>query len=710
MSSACPACAVGIEADVPLDTANAIELSVPTIRCAACIAAIESHLASLSGVSEARVNLSQKRVRIVTDRTVSELTGALANIGFEAFPLDTKTLGVSEDVTGRDLLMRLGVAGFAMMNVMLLSVAVWSGATGATRDLFHLVSAGIALPAVLYSAQPFFHSAVGSLRVARLNMDVPISLAILLAGGMSLYEALHGGAHAYFDAALSLTFFLLIGRYLEHRTRAAARSAAKELAALEVHTAERKTAEGVETVPLDALAPGDTVLVATGVRTPADGRLLSKQAHTDRAFLTGESEPVTHAKNAALNAGEINLGAPLEMRITALGPDTRLHQITRMVELAEDARNTYTSLADRAARIYAPVVHLLALIAFVGWLVASGDVRLALNIAIAVLIITCPCALGLAVPAVSTAAISRLYRLGFLVKSGTALERLAESRTVVFDKTGTLTRPGFEFRDGELDPVAQSVAKALAQASAHPVARALDRHLGHVTPAEITGLRETKGQGVSGLLGGEVVALGRAEWIGGEGSGLALKFGERLHTLDYHETPVPGAASLSQDLEKRNFDCEILSGDTEQKTALLARALGFTRFLSRVTPEAKSQRVEALSEAGSAPCMVGDGLNDTVALTSAHASVAPGSALDAARNAADVVIVSNTLKDLPRLFDIARDATRLSRQNFAIAVAYNAVAIPIALSGHATPLAAALAMSLSSITVLLNAIRVGSSA
>jgi Cu2+-exporting ATPase len=707
MTAACPACIATPATAEMTALPDAVQLSVPAMRCAACIAAIEDHLRQLKGVAQARVNLTQRRVQIRTHRPVAEVIAALREIGYEAFPLDAKALAGDADTAGRALLMRLGVAGFAMMNVMLLSVAVWSGAGGATRDLFHLISAAIALPVVLYAGQPFFTSAWSALRVRRLNMDVPISLAILLAGAMSLFETLNSGAHAYFDAALSLTFFLLIGRYLEHRTRSAARSAAKELAALEVYTAERKTDAGFETVALDLLRVGDTVMVPTGARVPVDGRLTSREAHTDRAFLTGESDPVTHAEHDSLNAGEINLGAPFEMRTEAVGQDTRLHQIARLVETAENARNRYTSLADRAARIYAPAVHLLALATFLGWLAVSQDLRHALNVAIAVLIITCPCALGLAVPAVSTAAISRLYRLGFLVKSGTALERLAEVRTVVLDKTGTLTRPGFTLDLSAFQGAQLAVAKALAQVSQHPLSKALAQELHDIKPATLSDIVETSGAGISANHGGTHVALGRAAWLGHHGDGLMLQIRQDIVPLPYHETLRDGMAQMTAGLSAEGYATRIMSGDTAQKTRAIAQAIGVETFDAGMSPEDKIAQIEALVATGEAPCMIGDGLNDTVALTGAHASVAPGSALDAVRNAADVLATADSLRDLPKLLAVARKAVRLSRQNFGIALAYNAVAIPIAVLGHATPLAAALAMSLSSITVLLNAIRVG---
>lgn len=705
--AACPACAAAPAALELAQTANAIQLSVPSVRCAACISAIESHLAQVQGVVSARVNLTQKRVQIVTDLPASKMVEALKQVGYDAYPLDSRALANDVDAEGRNLLMRMGVAGFAMMNVMLLSVAVWSGASGATRDLFHLISAMIAIPMVLYAAQPFFQNACSALKVGRLNMDVPISLAILLASGMSLFETLMGGEHAYFDAALSLTFFLLIGRYLEHRTRSAAHSAAKELAALEAHTAERRTETGSETVPIEALKVGDVVLVASGMRVPADGLLVTPQGITDRSLLTGESEPVSHAAFDQLHAGEFNLAGPIGVKVSAVGQDTRLHQIARLVETAENARNRYTSLADRAAQIYAPAVHLLALVTFAGWFFWTQDVRHALNIAIAVLIITCPCALGLAVPAVSTAAISRLYRLGFLVKSGTALERLAEVKTIVMDKTGTLTSPDFSFDLSDFGAQDLRIAKALAQVSAHPLSQALNTYLSDHTPAELTDLREENGCGVLGVFGQTPVALGKADWIGAGDTGLCLKIGDDVHALPFQEPLRTGVPEMVQGLQTSAFKLQVLSGDTQAKTRKLANALGLSRFRSEISPEDKSAYIEGITDKAQFPCMIGDGLNDTVALASAHASIAPGAALDAARNAADVIVIDDTMEKIPQVFAISRKAVALSRQNFGIAIAYNAVAVPIAILGYATPLAAALAMSLSSITVLINAARVG---
>ena len=590
------------------------------------------------------------------------------------------------------------------MNVMLLSVAVWSGAEGATRDLFHLISAAIALPVVGYSGQPFFQSALQALRARRLNMDVPISLAILLATGMSTYESLAGGHHAYFDAALSLTFFLLIGRYLDHRSRSNARSAAKELAALEVQSCTRLRDGQAETLRSAEVTVGDHLLVPAGARVPVDGVLETPEALLDRSFLTGESEAVTVAQDSPLQAGEINLGAPFQMRATAVGCDTTLRRIADMVATAESGRNSYTALADRAARIYAPLVHILALLALLAWWGATSDFRHALNIAIAVLIITCPCALGLAVPAVSTAAISRLFKAGYLVKHATALERLAEVDHVVFDKTGTLSVPSVAL-PAAMTPAEQAVSRALAQQTAHPMAQALLRALDDVPPATLKAVKEVPGQGIEARWHGQSVKLGQGAFLGASFAGFGLRIGDApAIALPHHERLRPGVKEALQGLD---LPLEVLTGDKREAAEAFARKIGLP-VTAGVSPIEKCERLEALASEGHRVLMVGDGLNDTVALASAHASIAPASALDAARSASDLVLLKEHLSDLPLVRAIACATVRLSKQNFALAALYNLIAVPVALAGFATPLAAALAMSVSSITVLLNAQRIRS--
>ncbi len=723
--SACPACDA---AHIAEDTAGKgyrgngqeakqILLSLPTAHCAACIVGVEGSLGQLDGVRSARVNLTLKRAMIETDPDVEPqvLADFLTSIGYEAYELDAGVLSsTATEKSSRDILMRIGVAGFGMMNVMLLSVAVWSGATDATRDMFHWISAAISLPVIAFSAQPFFRSAWAALRSKRLNMDVPISLAILLAAGMSVYETAQGGAHAYFDAALSLTFFLLAGRYLDHRTRAVARSAAEELAALEVPRAHRVLADGTdEIVSVAEIAVGDLVRVVPGARVPVDGMVETGESEIDRSLLTGESLPVFASPGDMLNAGEVNLTGPLTLRVAAAGKDSALHRMADLVAMAETSRNKYTSLADQAAKIYAPAVHLLALAAFVVWLVVTGgDVRHALNIAVAVLIITCPCALGLAVPAVTTAASGRLFRQGMLLKSATATERLAQIDHVVFDKTGTLTegQPKLEnMADHNDDDLA--LALALAQGSSHPLARAVVEAVQEagLRPVRLSEVKEIPGHGVEALWEGQQVRLGRAEWLGANAIGRTatyLKVGKRpAVAFTFTDALRHGAAEAVAALKAQGLGVTLISGDAHAAVQDVAFRLGIEDYRASMLPEGKVAAIEALSAEGHRVLMVGDGLNDTAALAAAYVSISPATALEAARVVSDIVLLGRSLAPIAGAVTLSRSATRRIKENFGIAAAYNAIAIPIALLGMATPLAAALAMSASSITVSLNALR-----
>ncbi|MEE4186940.1 MAG: heavy metal translocating P-type ATPase, partial [Roseobacter sp.] len=508
----CPGCLAApadrIEASLP---DAQLALSLPTIHCQACIATVEKCLQAHPAVRAARVNLTRKRVMIdaAPEVTAKELADCVMAAGFEAHELDTAALSQTQtDAAGRDILMRLAVAGFAAMNVMLLSVAVWSGATDATRDMFHWISAAITLPALAFSAQPFFRNAWAALRAGRLNMDVPITLAIVLAVVTSLWETGLSGKHAYFDAALTLTFFLLAGRWLDARARSAARSAAEELTALEVPRALRIEEEGPTEVSVSALRIGDAILVRPGARAPVDGLIMHGTSEVDRSALTGETMPALRGQGDVMSAGEVNLTGPLTLKATAVGVDTSLHQLAALVAVAESGRSRYTSLADRAAKLYAPGVHILSALAFLGWLLWSGDMRVSLNIAAAVLIITCPCALGLAVPAVTTAASGRLFGKGLLVKSATALERLAEVDTVVFDKTGTLTMGTPQITNWQsLSTEHKALAYALAKGSSHPLSKAivLAAEVEGVSPVELTAQAEKPGYGTEGQQGGKTV-------------------------------------------------------------------------------------------------------------------------------------------------------------------------------------------------------------
>ncbi len=671
---------------------------------------------AVPGVHSVRLNLTQRRLSVDADAgvTAADLLPALNAAGYEAHELDPGLLSSTEtDRQARDLLMRLGVAFFSMMNVMLLSVAVWAGAEGATRDLFHWISAAIAIPTVIFSGQPFFKSAWRALRAGRLGMDVPISLALILATTISLFETIKSGHHAYFDAAVMLCFFLLVGRYLDHKTRAIARSAAEELAALEVQRAQ-VLVDGQEVQrPISEVVAGDLVRVRPGGRMPVDGVVEEGSSEVDRSLLTGESLPVFAGPGTVVSAGEVNLTGPLTLRVTAAGRASSLHQMADLVAVAEAARTRYTSLAERAARLYSPLVHLLSFSAFGFWMwKTGGDLRFAVNISAAVLIITCPCALGLAVPAVVTAASGRLFRKGLLIKHGTALERLAEVDTVVFDKTGTLTLGAPQPTNMPDHPVqAIEVAAGLAAGSSHPLALALVEaaRASGIRPARVEDLREVPGYGVEGLWRGQQVRLGRAEWCGGEAVDVTATYlaaGDgKPRAFTFEDRLRPGAEEAIKALISQGKQIHLISGDATGAVAALAGRLGISDWVAGALPAEKVARVRALTEAGHRVLMVGDGLNDTAALAAAHVSISPASALDAARAASDIVLLGQDMAVIGDATRISRQATRRMVENFGISAAYNVVAVPLALVGLATPLAAALAMSLSSITVSLNALR-----
>ena len=715
--SACPACVAAPSAQRLAalqrpETARLI-LSLPTAHCAACMATVEGALKAHPGVHSARVNLTLKRVSVeaAAEVTAAQLADVLERVGYEAHELDAGLLSMTEtDRQGREILMRLGVAFFSMMNIMLLSVAVWSGAEAATRDMFHWISALIAIPTVAFVGQPFFKSAWRALRVGRLGMDVPISLALILASSISLYETMHSGENAYFDAAVMLAFFLLLGRYLDHRSRALARSAAGELAALEVPRAI-VLQDGQEFLrPIAQVAKGDLVLVRPGGRMPVDGVVVQGTSEVDRGLLTGESLPAFAGPGLAVSAGEVNLTGPLTLRVTAAGRDSSLHRMADLVAVAESARNRYTTLAERAARIYSPLVHILSFSAFAFWLwKTGGDIRFAVNISAAVLIITCPCALGLAVPAVVTAASGKLFRKGVLIKNGTALERLAEVDVVVFDKTGTLTlgTP----TPCNLESVSaqdQSVALALAKASSHPLAMALAGRISGA-PAPVTDLREVPGYGVEGQLHGQTVRLGRAAWVGVEGLAQTATYlaiaGQAPVAFTFTDQIRPGAEAAIAGLTLQGKRIKLVSGDTEAAVRAFAARVGIADWVAGALPAEKAAIVRGLADQGHKVLMVGDGLNDTAALAAAHVSISPAQALDAARVASDIVLLGRDLAAIADATRIARQATKRMVENFQISAAYNVIAVPLALMGAATPLAAALAMSLSSITVSLNALR-----
>ena len=691
------------------DGVRQVEFSVPQVHCAACIATVENGLKALPAVEAARVNLSTKRVTVRwKGEDLPPLVSTLARLGYAPNLSDDAAAG--RDGTLSELLRAVAVSGFAAGNIMLLSVSVWSGAEGATRDLFHWVSALIALPAMLYAGRIYYRSAWSVLKHGRMNMDVPIAIGITMAYALSLYETIYSGPHAYFDASVTLLFFLLIGRSLDHVMRERARTAVVGLARLQPRGALVVLPDGGrEYRPVSEIEPGMTVLVTAGERIPLDAVVTEGRSDLDCSLVNGESAPQTVAEGATVRAGTLNLTGPLTLRAIAPASQSFLAEMLRMMEAAEGGRARYRRIADRVSAMYAPVVHLTALVTFFGWLIATGDWHLAVTIAIAVLIITCPCALGLAVPIVQVVAARRLFENGVMVRDGAAMERLAEADMVVFDKTGTLTlgQPRL-VNTHEIDPDALEAAAELGAHSRHPQSQAIAAFGGAGgKPIKFTSITEYPGQGVEGHIAGAVWRLGRGGWAG-EGEGTLIgRDGVSLATFSFEDKPRADAREAVSILKREVGPVVMLSGDNEASCRTVARELDIDVYASGLMPADKVARIEEATSQGRKVLMVGDGLNDAPALGAAYVSMAPATAADVGRNAADFVFLHESLKAVPVAVEVARRAGRLIRQNVAIAIVYNIFAVPIAILGYVTPLIAAVAMSTSSILVIANALRLG---
>lgn len=705
-------------ADAP--STVSVVLAVPQMVCGACVRTIEQALQAAPGVGAARANLSARRVSVTFTSSTTSLAAIRAILNDAGFTsAEVLDDGVAQTLGSSGLLGRVGVAGFASANIMMVSVSVWSGYASdmdtSVQTLFHWISALIALPTIGYSAQPFFVSAFAALRNRRLNMDVPISLGIALATAMSIFQTMRGSDQVYFDAAVTLVFFLLIGRVLDESMRVKSRSAAENLLSLKALVATVIGDDGTaRQIQARNIVPGMRMIVAAGERIAADGTIESGRSEVNESLITGETLPRVVAAGDRVNAGTVNGSGPLQVMATAGDDNTLLAEIARLMLAGEQSRGRYVRLADRAARLYAPAVHILGLATFVGWMLAGSGWEPALTYAIAVLIITCPCALALAVPAVQVAATSRLFARGMIVKAADGLERLSEVDTVIFDKTGTLTVGDLRLTaDEELSVEVLSSAATLAIASRHPYAQAVVRAATErgLMIVPIADTREVAGYGLAVGSGADEVRLGSADWVGVPQQRhleASLWFGQHGIApvgFRFEDRLRPDALSVIAELKSAGYDVELLSGDRPEPVAQAAHAAGIDIWQGGAKPGAKHARLEALKDDCHLALMIGDGLNDAPALATAHASLSPATAIDISQTAADAVFQGDKLEPVIEALKVARGAHRLAVQNFAIAILYNVVFVPMAMAGYVTPLVAAIAMSTSSIIVTGNAVR-----
>ena len=584
------------------------------------------------------------------------------------------------------------------------------------RFFFHWLSALIALPATASVDAPFFNSAVRALVARPLNTDVPVGVGIVLTLAMSIFETLHHPAHAYFDSALMLLAFLLVGRALEKAIRRRSRAAAADFADLPTQTVT-KFLSGTELaeVPVVSVRTGDLILVRPGERIAVDGVVIEGRSEIDQSLVTGETLPVSVAKDSIVYAGTLNVSGALRVSISTAEHDTPRDRVTRILHRAREARTRDVRIADRAVRLYAPLVHATAFATLLGSVAFGASWHDAIITAIAVLIIACPCALGVAVSAVQVVASGALFRARVLLNSGEGIERLADIDTILFDKTGTLTLPEPEVINAvDIPPERLALAGRLALASRHPLAAAVARAAGAREPLAAI---EEPGQGVRGEFEGMALRLGRPSFCGverraaaildadPESSAIAFVYGTEHYVLAVRQRLRGDAIEVIARLKQEGFAIEILSGDRAPAVAHAARTLGIERWQAAMTPADKIARISALQSQGRSVLMVGDGLNDAPSLAAADASLSVAPAAHVAQAAADAVFLGDQLAPVESAIVIAWRARQLMRQNLQFAVAYTAVAVPAAILGFATPLVAALAMSGSSVLVAINALR-----
>lgn len=692
-----------------------LELSVRGAKCGGCLSKIEKAVSALPGITEARLNLSNGQMRIAWEGGLApaRITTAISDLGYGVAPLDPERDEDDAKREERRLLTAMGVAGFAAANIMLLSISVWAGAGEmgeSTRAMMHMISGAIAIPVVLFAGRTFFASAWRVLSKGKANMDVPISLAVLLALGVSIWETALGGEHAYFDACVMLLFFLLIGRFLDARLRRRAHAAASDLAALQARSVTRISASGqAESVRARDVMPGDMILLSPGERAVVDMDVVEGTSELDESLVSGESTPILTSPGARVYAGTVVLGNAIKGRAVAMAADSLMADIGRMLEAGEQRRSSYRKIAETAVSIYVPAVHTIALLTFVGWMLAGVGVREAIFIACSTLIITCPCALALAAPVTQVVASGRLFRSGVFLKSGDALERLAGTTHVVFDKTGTLTLGEPQLVDEGVSAETLAAAAQLARASRHPLSRALVAAEGAGPVAR--NVTEHAGLGLEGEVDGVTARLGSAEWVGAntvasDGPTLWFSRGDEAPIqLRFRDHIQDDATEVLAGLKRRGMDFEIVSGDTASAVQRTADALGISQWTAEVSPKGKVERLEALRAEGKKVLMIGDGLNDAGALSLAHASMAPGGAMDVSQSASDAVYSGKGLGAILTTLDTSRRARSIMLQNFGLAALYNLIAVPIAIAGFASPLVAAIAMSASSLIVTLNALR-----
>ena len=703
------------------------------ITCAACVWLNERHVRSLPGVLHVDVNYATRRARVRwnPERTqLSAILGAIQSIGYRAYPYDAERLEQIAHRERRSMLWRVFVAGFGMMQVMMYAYPAWiASGDDLSQDaeaLMRWASLVLTVPVVFYSAAPFFQRAWRDIRFRSLGMDVPVAVGVGSAFAASVWATFTGGPAVYFDSVTMFVFLLLGGRYLEMLARQKAVRGVEELSKVLPSFAERLEADGAgERVPVSKLLAGERVRVRPGEVIPVDGVVLEGRSSANEALLTGESRPVEKAAGAEVIGGSINISSPLVIEVRRVGEATRLAAIRRLVDRASQERPAIATHADRVARVFIASLLVASVLTWVIWHFIDPD--RALWIFVSVLVVACPCALSLATPTALTVSTDALARMGILVTRGHAIEGLAKANRFVFDKTGTLTHgemrvDALEVLSGE-EADARALAAALEQGSEHAIAAALRQAADGLQLPVVEAARSVTGQGVEGRVSGERLRVGRPTFVAelsgaaaplslealGQGGGTVVALGSEhgvIALFRLADTLREDAPVLTERLATERIPMAIVSGDAQMAVAAVAQRLGIHETRAGSTPEEKQAFVANWqAEPGAVVAMIGDGVNDGPVLAQAQVSVAMGGGTDLARNQGDLVLLSNNLASLSAAITHARRTLRIVRENLWWSFAYNFTSVPLAMAGLITPWMAGLGMALSSLLVVLNALR-----
>ncbi len=726
---------------------RSINLLVEGIHCAACVWLIENSLRGQAGVLEARVNLTGKRLKVRWNNAqlpLSSILVFLGQLGYAATPFDPDSAELGLQRANRELLYRLAFAGFAMMNLMWISIALYTGADkGEFRSLFHWVGFCLAAPTLLYAGLPFYRGAWSGLRNGHPSMDLPIAIGATATFAYSVYVTVSGSGigEVYYDTVVNFLFVILLGRYLEAVSRKQAVTSTQRLFDLQPKVATVLRAAGEEVVPIRSVRVGEKVLVRPGERIAVDGVVLSGRSLVDEAMLTGESEPVPRAEGAVVCAGTINGSGALEIEVTGTLSHTALGRIIQLVEDAQSSKAPIQCTADRIVPWFVVMTLALASGTFMYWF--SAGFEPALLAATAVLIITCPCAFGLATPMSIAVATGQGARQGILIKNGEVLETLSSVDHVVFDKTGTLTEglisvasittPLNRWDHGQDMPEQTAfllrLCAAVERQSEHPLADALVRLAGDLSLSalNVEGFESHPGAGVRARVQGRPVIIGNREWLRsnqveldcrldssiaaydslGQGVVFCAVDGCEAAVIAVEDRLREGAAELVQTLCREGVSVTLLSGDRLATAQGVASRLGAEiDVIAEVMPADKDEVIADLQRMGRKVAMVGDGINDAPALIRADVGIALGSGTDVSIASADIVLMSSELEKVFLVQKLARRTLRTIRQNIALSIAYNIIMVPLAMAAVVTPLVAAITMPISSLLVIGNAARI----